>query len=270
MLPDENLYGDAYQPAQIAVRVRSMGVAKAKADALSVLLLAFMAGVYISLGALLYVIVTTDNTIGFGLSKLAGGFSFCLGLILVVIGGAELFTGNNLLAMAWSSKLISTKDMLRNWVLVYVGNVFGCITVVILIYLADTASFSQGHVGENLVQIAKYKTELSIINAFARGVLCNILVCLAVWLAMGGHTVIDKIAGIIFPVTAFVVMGFEHSVANWFFLPIGLILDHGQTIQLSSALMNILIVSLGNIAGGTVIVAGIYWVAYLRNDKSTT
>lgn len=258
------LFGDAYQPAEIAERVQNMGVAKARADALTLLVLAVLAGAFISLGALFYTIVVTNSSLGFGLTRLAGGLTFCLGLILVVIGGAELFTGNNLLAMAWASKLISTKAVLRNWSLVYLGNVAGCLGTVALVLWADLGSMAGGAVGETLLQIAQTKAGLSFGAAFARGILCNTLVCLAVWLAMGGHSVTDKILAILFPITGFVTMGFEHSIANWFFLPIGLAMQAPDTTMLPGVVNNLIAVSLGNIAGGTLLVAGVYWAAYLR------
>lgn len=267
MEAQHKMYGEAFTPAQIAERVTEMGVTKAKADALTLLVLAFMAGVYIALGAMLYTVVITDTGLGFGFTRLIGGLSFCLGLILVVIGGAELFTGNNLLAMAWAGNYITTKELLRNWLIVYTGNIFGAVAVAFAIYWAGTFEMTNGKVGENLVQIASTKTSLTFSTGFIRGVLCNTLVCLAVWLAMGGRSVTDKILAIIFPISAFVTMGFEHSVANWFFLPIGLLLDEGNTITANGIMSNLFSVTLGNIAGGSLLVAGIYKIAYLRQNK---
>ncbi|EPC01020.1 formate transporter [Litchfieldella anticariensis FP35 = DSM 16096] len=263
-----NLFGDAYQPDQIARRVESMGVAKARADALTLLVLAVLAGAFISLGALFFTMVVTDSSLGFGVTRLLGGLSFCLGLVLVVIGGAELFTGNNLLAMAWASQLISTRGVLRNWGLVYLGNVIGCLGTVMLVVWADIASLGGGAVGETALQIVRAKADLPLSEAFARGILCNVLVCLAVWLAMGGHSVTDKILALLLPISAFVTLGFEHSIANWFFLPLGLVLDEQGTVTLTASLSNLVVVSAGNIVGGTLLVAGVYWLAYLRNpDK---
>ncbi|MCE9665578.1 formate/nitrite transporter family protein [Halomonas sp. M5N1S17] len=262
------LFGDAYQPSQIARRVESMGVAKARADALTLLVLAVLAGAFISLGALLFTVIMTDSGLGFGVTRLLGGLGFCLGLVLVVIGGAELFTGNNLLAMAWASQLITTREVLRNWGLVYLGNVIGCLGTVLLVVWADIASLGGGNVGETALQIARGKAALSFSEAFARGILCNVLVCLAVWLAMGGHSVTDKILAILLPISAFVTLGFEHSIANWFFLPLGLALDGQATVTLTGSLVNLVVVSAGNIVGGTLLVAGVYWLAYLRTpDK---
>lgn len=266
MQPEHQMFGDAYTPSEIAKRVLNMGVTKARAETLTLLVLAVMAGAFIALGGLFYSVVVTDSVMGFGITRLFGGLSFCLGLILVVIGGAELFTGNNLLVMAWAGKHITTREVLRNWSIVYIGNIIGALAVAGGVYLADTASLSDGSVGETLRTIALHKSGLSFSVGFVRGVFCNMLVCLAVWLAMGGHSVTDKILAIIFPVTAFVVLGFEHSVANWFFLPLGMMLDDGQLISYSGAIRNLISVTLGNIAGGSLLVAGVYWVAYLRNE----
>lgn len=261
---DRHLFGDAYQPREIARRVEEMGVAKARADALTLFVLAVLAGAFIALGALFYMVVTTGSSLGFGVTRLLGGLSFCLGLVLVVIGGAELFTGNNLMAMAWASRLISTGEVLRSWALVYLGNVVGGLGMVLLVCWADVASLGGGALGETALQIARSKATLGLGEAFARGILCNALVCLGVWLAMGGHSVTDKILGIVFPISAFVALGFEHSIANWFFLPYGLVLDGQGPVALEGALGNLLAVTAGNIVGGTLLVAGVYWLAYRR------
>jgi formate/nitrite transporter len=259
---------DAHTPREIARMVERLGVAKARTDLVTLLVLAVMAGAFISLGALLFTVVMTDSGLGFGVARLLGGLSFCLGLILVVVAGAELFTGNNLLAMAWVSRLISTRDVLRNWGIVYLGNVVGCVLTVLVVGWAGVSKLDTGHVGETAIAIARTKAGLSIGEAFARGVLCNALVCLAVWLAMGGRSVADKILAIVFPITAFVAMGLEHSIANWFFLPLGLLLAPAGTIPVMGALRNLVAVSAGNVVGGTLLVAVVYWVAYLRGDHS--
>lgn len=266
--PEQQVFGDAFKPAEIAARVQQMGVAKARASALTVLVLSILAGAFISLGALLFLVVITGSELGFGLTRLIGGLAFCLGLVLVVIGGAELFTGNNLLAMAWASKLIETGEVLRNWLLVYVGNVIGCLGTIILVLLADTAALSGGGVGQTAISVAAAKADLGFMQALVRGVLCNALVCMAVWLALGGHSVTDKFLALLLPVSAFVVLGFEHSIANWFFLPYGMILDTAA-VSFSGAVMNLVLVSVGNILGGTVLVAGVYWLAYLRPQLKT-
>jgi len=266
-MPRESLFTDAYQPRQIAQRVAEMGVAKANADTLTLLVLAVLAGAFISLGALLFTLVVTGSELGFGITRLLGGLSFCLGLTLVVIGGAELFTGNNLLAMAWASRLIDTRALLRNWLLVYCGNVLGCLGTLALVLWADIAGLGGGAVAETALQIARGKLDLSPGVTFARGILCNTLVCLAIWLAMGGHSVTDRILAILFPISAFVALGFEHSIANWFLLPLGLALDNQGVLSSAAVAGNLLLTSLGNIVGGSLLVAGVYWLAYLRKER---
>lgn len=259
---------DAHPPREIAHLVESLGVAKAKTDALTLLLLSGLAGAFISLGALFFTVVMTGATAGFGVNRLVGGVCFSLGLILVVVAGAELFTGNNLIAMAWASRRISTGSVLRNWGLVYLGNVAGCLATAWVVARAGIGALGGGAVGLKAVEIAQAKAALAPGEAFARGVLCNALVCLAVWLAMGGRSVTDKILAILFPITAFVAMGFEHSIANWFFLPHGLLLDHNQLIRPVGVVANLLWTTLGNVAGGTLLVAGVYWTAYLRGERN--
>ena len=267
MAKNESL-NDAYSPKEIARQVENMGVAKAHLKGLTLFTLAVLAGAFISLGAIFFCVVVTDSSLGFGITRLLGGLSFSLGLILVVVGGAELFTGNNLLAMAWASKLISTRSVIRNWLIAYVGNVIGCLGTVLLVVWADVAGLGGGAVGETASQIATSKAGLSIGEAFARGILCNVLVCLAVWLEMGGHSVTDKVLAVIFPITAFVALGFEHSIANWFFLPYGLILDTQGAVSLQGAGSNLAAVTAGNLVGGTLLVAAVYWVAYLRDYRN--
>jgi len=259
---------DAYSPAEIARRVETLGVAKARTGTFSLLVLAILAGAFISIGALLYVFAITDPKLGFGPTRLLGGAAFSLGLILVVIAGAELFTGNNLIAMAYASGRIGPFDVLRNWCVVYAGNVIGCLATVGIVLACDLASAHGGEVEETVRRIAHAKMELSGTAAFARGVLCNALVCLAVWLAMGGRTVTDKVLAIVFPITAFVAIGLEHSIANWFFLPYGLAFVEGPNVFVDSAL-NLVAVTAGNIVGGTVLVGGIYWLAYRRGSPGS-
>jgi formate/nitrite transporter len=258
---------DAYPPQEIARKVERLGVAKAHTDALTLLVLAILAGAFISLGALLFTVVVTESSLGFGPTRLLGGVGFSLGLILVVVAGAELFTGNNLIAMAWASRLISTREVIRNWLLAYLGNVVGCLGTVLLAVWADIASLGDGAVGETVMRIARAKADLPLAEAFTRGILCNALVCLAVWLAIGARSVTDKILAILFPITAFVAIGFEHSIANWFFLPYGLAVDAYGAVSVIGAGGNIVAVTAGNLAGGTLLVAGVYWVAYLRGER---
>lgn len=262
---------DAYAPAQIAMRVRDGGVTKATLPVPTMFALALLAGAFIALGALFYTVTITtgpaDPPTVIGLVRVAGGVTFSLGLILVVIGGAELFTGNNLIAMAWASGRVTALQVLRNWVWVYLGNLVGASGTALLIWLAGIHSLNDGAVGDTMVRIARAKVSLDPLSAITRGILCNVLVCLALWLCMGARGVADKILAIIFPISAFVACGFEHSVANMYFLPIGIILTSGGTmpISLAGALNNLLLVTIGNLLGGTILVALVYWSVYLRN-----
>jgi formate/nitrite transporter len=264
---------DAYAPAQIAERVCKIGLAKVTAPVPTMIALAVLAGAFISLGALFYAVTVTTGTGGsvvpFGLLRLAGGVTFSLGLILVVVGGAELFTGNNLIAMAWAVGCVETRQVVMNWVWVYLGNLVGAFGTAALVFLAGVSALGDGSVGDTMVQIARSKVALDPVSAVARGILCNVLVCLAVWLCMGARSVADKILATIFPISAFVACGFEHSVANMFFLPIGIALAAGSAaaISVSGAVANLMWVTIGNIFGGTILVALVYWFVYLRGDS---
>jgi len=257
---------DAYAPPQIAQRVSSAGVAKASANAPTILILGVLGGAFIALGSMFYAVVITGSELGYGPTRLLGGFAFSLGLVLVVIGGAELFTGNNLIAMAWASRLVSTRDVLRNWVIVYVGNFVGALGTFALAWLAGVHDLPG--VGDTLATIGERKAGYSPLQVFALGVLCNGLVCLAVWLSYAGRAVVDRVVGIVFPVTAFVAVGLEHCVANFFYLPYAWALGALDSGGLkTAAVVNLGIVTAGNIVGGTLLVAGVYWLAYLRNPE---
>ncbi|MCA9218591.1 MAG: formate/nitrite transporter family protein [Planctomycetales bacterium] len=268
---------DAYAPADIAKRVETAGVKKATQDLVTTFGLAVLAGSFIAMGAAFATTVATGaaGEIPFGLSKLLGGLVFCLGLILVVVAGAELFTGNNLIVMAWSSRLITTRQLVTNWIIVYAGNFAGAVLTAALFFLAGHANSGNGAVGDQALAIASAKCELAPAQAIAAGVGCNVLVCLAVWLCMGARSVTDKIVAIIFPITAFVTMGLEHCVANMYFIPIGMMVresrgisDHAA-INVSNFLVgNLLPVTVGNLIGGAVMVGLVYWGIYLRNQRS--
>ncbi len=265
---------DAYAPAQIAMRVREVGVTKAAMPVLTMFALAVLAGAFIALGALFYTVTMTTGkgvAVPFGLHRLAGGVAFSLGLVLVVVGGAELFTGNNLIAMAWASGRVTTQQIMRNWGWVYLGNLAGAVGTAALVWLAGIQNMGDGSVGETMVQIARSKISLDPVSTIARGVLCNVLVCLAVWLCMGARSVTDKVLAILFPITGFVACGFEHSVANMYFLPIGVALAAGTSAPLSAvdAISNLALVTIGNIFGGTVLVALVYWTVYLRHSNES-
>lgn len=277
---------DAYTPAQMAARVEKAGIIKGNLDFFSTFTLAMLAGAFIAFGAILYTYVIHDSSLSVGLTKLLGGLVFCLGLILVIVAGAELFTGNNLIVMAYVSKKITLKRVLRNWGIVFVGNLVGSLGLVFLVWLSGQWAAGGHAVGVKALMIANGKVNLTFTQALSRGILCNILVCLAVWLCFSGRSVTDKVLAIIFPITAFVALGFEHSVANMYFVPAGLVLKQdaqvlsaatqmlGQLPDLSRLTIpgflvrNLLPVTLGNIIGGGFLVGIVYWFVYLRSASA--
>ncbi len=269
------LYGfDCYSPKQIAERVENVGVSKANLTGLAMFALGVLAGGFIGLGALFATVVFSDSSLSFATGRLLAGLVFSLGLILVVVAGAELFTGNNLLVMAWVSRRVSTAKLARNLVVVYLANLVGAMGLAGLVALSGHWTNGGGAVGLTAVTLAAAKCSLPFTEAFLKGVLCNLLVCLAVWMAMAGHTVIDKILAIVFPVSAFVAAGFEHSVANMYFIPLGIFLrPHVVTppgvsldaLDWGGFTHNLLPVTLGNIFGGAIMVALVYWVIYRRS-----
>ncbi len=279
-MPDETpTHHDAYAPAEMALRVRQAGRVKAQLPLLQLVVLAVLAGAFIALGAAFFTVTVTGSTLPFGITRVAGGLAFCLGLILVVVAGGELFTGNVLIVMAWASRLVSTAQLLRSWSIAYLGNLIGALATAVAIYWADAWRFAEAKVGATALAIAAAKSELPFVRAFFLGVLCNALVCLAVWLCFSARTTTDRILCVVFPITAFVAMGFEHSIANMYFLGIGLLL-RGEPAALAAAALpaerlaaiswqgflgNLVPVTLGNVVGGGLLVAIVYWVAYLRD-----
>jgi len=265
---------DALLPPQMAAKAESVGEAKANLDAISTFVLAVLAGAFIAWGGVFYTtaITTGDTTMPFGVTKLLGGFVFSLGLILVIVAGAELFTGNNLIVMAWASGRITWKQVLRNWLIVYVGNFAGAVGIAVLVYFAGFSNGSGGVVGDTMLKIATAKCSISWPQAIAAGIGCNVLVCLAVWLCMSCRTVADKVLAIIFPITAFVATGMEHCVANMYFVPAALLVkaERGsdEAIDIARFVMNNLVpVTIGNVIGGAVLVGLVYWFVYLRAPK---
>lgn len=253
---------DAYRPPQIAQLVEQAGVAKARLGALPTLVLAVLAGAFIAFGAMYFTLVVTAHGMGFGPARMLGGIAFSLGLVLVVVAGAELFTGNNLLVMARVDGLITTAELLRNWVIVYLGNFVGAFATAVFLHLSGTLAFADGAVGATADAIATAKVRIDWIEAFVRGILCNALVCLAVWLTFAAREVTGKILAIVFPISAFVALGFEHSVANMYLIGLGL-LRGAEGVGIGGFLFaNLLPVTLGNIVGGAGLVGLVYWLCY--------
>lgn len=278
--PDHGI--DALLPAEIAEKAESVGVHKARLDVLKLVALAVLAGAFIGLGAMFAttVLAGTDGVIPFGVSRLLAGIVFGLGLILVVLAGAELFTGNNLMVMAWVAGKLPLRDMLRAWAIVYIGNFIGAIGTALLVFLSGQYLAGRGTVAAVVLTIAATKTALPFGQALFLGILCNVLVCLAVWLSLGARTTSDKVLAVLFPVSAFVAAGFEHSVANMYFIPLGLFVkawgpaDMWSQLGSSAAAFagltwpaffsSLVPVTIGNIIGGGALVGGVYWFIYLR------
>jgi len=272
---------DAYKPAEMAARVTTAGVAKANLPFVPTFALAVLAGAFIAFGAMFYTLAVTGSDLGFGPTRVLGGLVFSIGLILVIVGGAELFTGNNLIVMAWASRQVTLAGLMRNWVIVYAGNFVGSVATVVLLAMSGTLEIGGGSVAVTAVKIAAAKTQLPFLEALVRGVLCNTLVCLAVWLAFAAHTVPGKVIAVIFPVTAFVALGFEHSVANMYLIPVGIWAAGDPAVVAATGLeaqalagmnpvgfaANLLPVTVGNILGGSILVALVYWICYLRPGK---
>lgn len=246
-----------YKPAEIAGLVEAAGVTKARLPFVQILALSMLAGAFIGLGAIAYTVVMTGVDGSFGPARFLGGIVFSLGLILVIVGGAELFTGNALMVMAAVDRLITPGELARNWTIVYLGNFIGAISLAYMVWLSGIL---KGPAGEVAIFIATSKAALDWPEAFMRGVLCNVLVCLAVWLSLAARTVVGKIMAIIWPISSFVLLGLEHSVANMYLIPQGMLA--GAPVIVSDFVENLLIVSLGNIVGGAGGVALSYRLAY--------
>jgi formate transporter FocA len=264
-------------------------VKKAELSIGATFILAVLAGAFIALGAIFATTVTAGAAghLPFGVVRLLGGLVFCLGLVLVVVAGAELFTGNNLIVMAWASRRIATLSLLRNWAIVYAGNFVGALATAVLLVASGQYAFGAGSIGSNALAIADAKCSLGFVQAFVLGILCNALVCLAVWLCFSARSTTDKILSILFPITAFVAAGFEHCVANMYFVPVALLIaefapaefwqsvgrlavDYPTLTWSRFAIGNLLPVTLGNVVGGSLLVGAVYWIVYRKgaSDES--
>lgn len=289
---------DALLPPEMAARAEFLGMRKAEMPFFRMFMLAVLAGAFIALGAIFattigaggMAVMASDGSLAFntalpfGVTRLLMGLVFSLGLILVVVGGAELFTGNNLIVMAWASGKVTGKALLRNWIIVYLGNFVGAMGTVVLMFLSRQYTFGANAVGISALRIGVAKVDFTFLQAVALGILCNALVCMAVWLTYSARSTVDKILAIIFPITAFVAAGFEHSVANMYFVPYALLIKDfdpsfvatvsaqvpglGLLSWQSFFVRNLLPVTLGNIIGGAVLVALAYWAIYLRPENS--
>jgi formate transporter len=286
---------DAILPATMAARAEESGVKRISTDLATLLVLSVLAGAFIAFGSVFATtvgsgtipITATDGAatysaaLPYGVVRLLTGVAFSLGLILVVVGGAELFTGNNLIVMAWASGKVRSRDLLFNWGVAFIGNSIGAVTAAVLMFCTTQYTFGGGAVGLVALTTASAKTSLEFVPAVALGVMCNALVCLAVWMCFSARTTVDRVVTIIPPITAFVAAGFEHSIANVYFIPMGLFIKLGAPATFWTSIGktandfpsltwtnffigNLLPVTIGNIIGGSVMVAAVYWFVYLR------
>jgi formate/nitrite transporter len=257
---------DAFSPREIAAKVSELGVTKTRLPLLSLVMLGMLAGAFIGLGALFNVIALSDASIPMGLRRVLGGVLFSLGLFLVLVAGAELFTGNNLLAMAWAERKVTTLDVLYNWAIVCASNFVGALVLAWLVFLSGHPGNDGGAIAATYLGLAAAKTTLPWLTAFFSGVMCNVLVCTAVWVALAGRSVADKLLAIVLPISAFVAAGFEHSIANMYLIPLAMMLQAqaGQAADFAGLWRNLVPVIAGNLVGGSVLVALVYHVIYVR------
>jgi formate/nitrite transporter len=272
---------DAMLPPEMALACEAAGAAKAGRDALALIVLGVLAGAFIALGAIFMTVVLSGaEGLPFGVTRLLAGLVFSLGLILVIVGGAELFTGDSLMIVACASRRITARALIRAWSLVYLGNIVGALGTAGLVLLAGQHGFGGGAVGKSALAIASVKAALPTGQLFFLAVLCNVLVCLAVWMSFGGRSTTDKVMVIVPPIAAFVAAGFEHSIANLYLLPYALAIKVwagaefwtaiGQSaaaypsLTLGGAVHNIAVATLGNLIGGSLMVGAVYWFVYLR------
>lgn len=277
---------DAILPRDMARRAEEGGVARAATDITTLLVLSILAGAFISFGAIFATTVSAGTAaIPYGIVRLLMGIVFSVGLILVVVGGAELFTGNNLIVMAWASGRVTTRALATNWATAFVGNFIGAFLTAALMFLTTQYTFGGGTVGLAALNIASAKTSLDFLPALTLGIMCNALVCLAVWMCYSARTSIDRIMTIIPPIAAFVASGFEHCIANMYFIPAGIFVRLGASDAFWTSIgkspadftnltwynffvANLVPVTLGNMIGGSILVGAIYWFVYLRKPKT--
>ena len=291
--PPQPVMFDAIMPAAMAVRAEESGVKRAALDPLTLTVLAILGGAFVAFGAVFATTITAGSAaitsadggtlsagLPYGIVRLLNGLAFCLGLVLIVIGGAELFTGNTLIVMAWANRKVATSAVLQNWTLAFIGNFVGAFATAVLVFCSTQYTFGGGAVGLVALNTAHAKTSLAFFPALTLAILCNTLVCLAVWMCYGARTTVDRVFTIVPPIAGFAAAGFEHSIANAYFIPLGLLIKAGApdsfwaSIGKSAAdfpnltwwnfAANLLPVTIGNMIGGSILVGAVYWFIYLR------
>jgi formate/nitrite transporter len=271
---------DALLPPAMAHRAEQIGVAKVAMEPTRLLALAVLAGAFIALGGVFATTVATGaGTAPWGVTRMLVGIAFSLGLILVLVGGAELFTGNNLTVMAWAGGRVGTAALVRSWAIVFTGNTLGAVATAGVVYAAGVHRSAGGAWGATALSIGASKLAFGFVQAVALGLMCNALVCLAVWMTYSARTTADRILAIVPPISAFVAAGFEHSIANLYFVPLAIfvtafdpefVASRGLVAQADSltwtgfVLGNLVPVTIGNVAGGALLVGAVYWFVYLR------
>ena len=267
------LRSDALGPAEIEAKAETLAVGKAGMAGVKCFVLAMLAGAFIAFGATYFLVFLGDSAVPFAAQRMVGGICFSLGLVLVLCCGAELFTGNMLMVTGLASKKIKLGGLVRNWVIVWLGNLVGSLIVVALIYWCGVGAMNGGAVGDAMVSVAVGKVTPDWLGLMAKGIMCNVMVCLAVWIGFSARTVVDKVLGIMLPISFFVAAGFEHCVANMFFLPTGLLMKsagfgaavaNAGALDVTAILYNLSAATVGNIIGG-VLVGLAYWFVYARN-----
>jgi formate/nitrite transporter len=276
---------DAILPASMALRAEQSGIKRANTDPVTVLILSVLAGAFISFGAIFATTVTAGEALPYGVARLLTGLVFSAGLLMVIIAGAELFTGNNIIVMAWASGKVKTRALLLNWILSFAGNFVGAILTAALMFYTTQFTFGDGAVGLVALNTANAKVSLAFIPALTLGIMCNALVCLAVWMCFSARTNVDRVVTAVPPIAAFAAAGFEHCIANIYFIPMGLFIKAGAPHSFWSAIGksasdfpeltwsnffvgNLLPVTIGNIIGGSIMIAAVYWFVYLRKGST--
>lgn len=279
--PSDTIRVDALLPPEMALACEAAGAAKARRDDVALIILGVLAGAFIAFGAIFMTIVLTGaGDLPWGIARLLAGVVFSLGLVLVIVGGAELFTGDTLMIVAYASRRITLGSLLRAWLLVYFGNIVGAVGTAVLVFLAGQHGFAGGAVGKTALAIASIKAGLPTVQLFLLAVLCNVLVCLAVWMSFGARSAADKVLVIVPPIAAFVAAGFEHCVANLYLLPYALAIKYWAgpafwtaiggsatdyaALTAVNAAHNIAVATIGNLIGGSLLVGAVYWFVYLR------
>ena len=260
---------DMLTPAEITAKAEGLALTKVNMPPAKAFVAAMLAGAFISFGAMYFCLFQGDPDLSFAVQRFVGALCFCLGLVLVLCCGAELFTGNTLMSIAKANKKISWGQMLKSWAIVWLGNLVGALVIVFLVYMSNMQGMNDGLVGEAMVNAGASKAALPWVTAFFKGIVCNALVCLAVWMGFSARTVVDKFVAVLFPISGFVACGYEHCVANMFFLPMSFLLNKtgvGEpgAIDMMGILSNLSAATLGNIVGGAILVGLAYWFLYGR------